>query len=81
MRLQFLEQDIGRNLKNDIRDEENRQCRIIFGPMDNIQILLEPENRRITDIHPASSLTLRVAIAQTRSSREKHTDPRTPTDT
>lgn len=39
MRLEFLQQDIGRNLEDDIRDEENGQGGVIFGPLFDIQVL------------------------------------------
>lgn len=52
MRLQLLQQDIRRNFEDNVRNEENGQRGIIFRAVNDIQILLEPENRRITDIHP-----------------------------
>ena len=54
MRLEFLEQDIGRNLKDDIRDEENGQRGVIFGPLFDIQVLFQPHDGRITDIDSAN---------------------------
>lgn len=55
MRFQFLEQEIGRNLENNIRNEEDGQRGIVFGPMQDTQVFLESENRRITDIDTAQS--------------------------
>jgi len=55
MRLQFLEQEIGRNLEDDIGNEENGQCGIVFGPVQNTQVFLESENRRVTDIDTGQS--------------------------
>jgi len=55
VRLQFLEQEIGRNLEDDIRNEENGQCGVVFSPMQDTQIFLESKNRRITDIDTAQS--------------------------
>ena len=54
MRLKFLEQDIGRNLEDDIRDEENSQGGVIFGPLFDVQIFFQPHNRGITDIDSAN---------------------------
>lgn len=52
MRLHLFQQDISRYFKNHIRHEENRQCRIIFHPLLDIQVLLEAEDSGITDINP-----------------------------
>lgn len=54
MRLEFLQQDIGRNLKDDIRDEEDGQRGVIFGALFDIQVLFQPHNGGITDIDSAN---------------------------
>lgn len=51
MRLQLLEQDVGRNFEENIRHEENRQCGVIFRSRRQAQFGLEAENGGITDIN------------------------------
>jgi hypothetical protein len=53
MRLQFLQEDIGRNLEDNIRHKENGQCSVVFSSCLNVQVLLQPQNRRITDVNTA----------------------------
>ena len=64
MRLEFLEQDIGRNLEDDIRDEENSQRGIIFGSLFDIQVLFQPHNGGITDIDSANQPNQLATCAQ-----------------
>lgn len=51
MGLEFLEEYVGRNLEDNIRDEKDRERGIIFRPFNNIQIFLESKNGGIGDIH------------------------------
>lgn len=50
MRLQLLEQNVGRNLADDVGHEEDRQCGIIAGASFEVQILLKSQNGRIANI-------------------------------
>jgi hypothetical protein len=51
MRLQFLEQDIGRDLKNNVGDEEDGQGRVVFCSLDDVEVLRETQDFGVTDVH------------------------------
>lgn len=40
--LQFRNKEMDRYLKNNIWHEENRQCRVVFGPRLDGEVLLQP---------------------------------------
>lgn len=68
MRLELLEQNIRRNLTQDIRHEEDRQCRVVLGALHDIQVGLEPQNGRITDVDTAHK-TISGRMSQRRGRR------------
>lgn len=52
MRLQLLEQNIGRHLKKNIWYKKDSEGRVVLGACLDMQIGFEVEKCRITDIHP-----------------------------
>lgn len=77
MRLQFLKQDIGRDLANDVGHEEDRQRGVIVGACLEIQVCLESQNGRIANIDSAAEVPVRSIGATIAKGCDKLTDPRT----
>lgn len=53
MWFQLLEQDIGRDLAKNIRNEEDRQRGVVVCAILEVQIFLQSQDGRITDIDSA----------------------------
>lgn len=54
MRLHLFQQDIGRDLEDDVRNEEDRQRNIILHSFFDIQVFLEAEEDGIADVDSAT---------------------------
>lgn len=64
MRLQFFEEDIRRNLADNVRYEEDRQGGVILGARFEVQLTLESKNGGITDIDTAQRVINVSCLAQ-----------------
>lgn len=53
MRFQLFHQHIGRNLEDDVGNEENGEGGVVLGAGFQMEVGFEPQNGRITDIHAA----------------------------
>jgi hypothetical protein len=79
MRLEFLQKDIGRDFKDDVGYEEDRQRNIVLHARRNVQVVREAQSSRITDIdpiHPMINISARVLKSGSQSGN--HTDPGKP---
>lgn len=53
MWLELPEQNVGRNLAKNIRDEENRQCGVVIRPLRKVQVCFQSQDGCVTDIDSA----------------------------
>jgi hypothetical protein len=51
MRTKFLKKNIRRNFKQNIRDEENHQCRIVLCPGLDVEIFSHAEDSGVADVY------------------------------
>ena len=54
--LQFLENDVGRNLEEDVGDEEDHKSCVVLGSIDDPQLLAEAKNVRVGDVHTVQTV-------------------------
>lgn len=81
MRFKFLQKDVRRNFKDDVRYEEDRQGDIVLHASSNVKVFGEAQSSCITDvdpIHPMTSVSARVAKLGAHAGN--HTDPGKPKD-
>lgn len=50
MGLELLEQDIGRDFEDNVWDEKDRQCGIVFHASRDTKIILKAQKSRVTDV-------------------------------
>lgn len=81
MRLEFLQKDVRRNFKNDVRYEEDRQGNIVLHASSNVEVRGEAQSSRITDVDPIHPMTnVSAHVAKFGAHAGNHTDPGKPKD-
>lgn len=62
MRLQLLEEDVGRDLATNVGHEKDRQRSVKFGTRLEVQIPLESQNGHIADINPVRRIPSQIEL-------------------
>ncbi len=65
MRFKLLQNDVGRNLEEDVWHKEDGQCYIVLrGTRGDAQIFSKAENEGICDVRPANQFSISDAISK-----------------